>query len=615
MAINVTINGSGGITGWSGTTARPGEDIVGTTYDASVGAVCVCRYKFTTDGYGATGMSFRLNNVRCTVRGSSGSDDSIGRMRFAVGTAAEAYVGCKGNKGCAITTYSYADKYASGSLSVKLLPNTVYYLWIFPASNFSGTTRFNLGSCTLKTSGVYGTASSISAGDGVFGGAIPITLSNSVSGVTNTVTVRCGGITRTLAARSAASNFSWSPSLSEYGPAIPNAKSAQATITATTFYGGAEWGSRSKTVTVSFPDEAGPEISEVLLSCDNSGTAAEGLDLFVQGCSRARASITASGKYGASVSSCALSVGGATVSGAASVQTSAPLAQAGPLTARITVTDSRGLTAGVTREITVAPYSRPVLTDVSLYRCDAAGAAADDGSCLRAAATGQIASLDGRNSMTMTVAFKTPAGDYGDETPLQDGQAAVVPGLSPDRSYTARITLTDALGSTDVATAVIQTRRWAMKFSAAGTAAAFGKAPEADKVLEIPYDWKLARQNQAATETHYALFDNDSAWTGALGRLDASEQRLDALEQRLEIVSLRTYTLSGSSALASQGSTSLSRTITRTAGTSAVAVPLNNAWVAVSGSSVSGSTLTVNFINTGTGSHGIWVNVLVIEYK
>lgn len=504
MAINVTINGSGGITGWSGTTARPGEDIVGTTYDASAGAVCVCRYKFTTDAYGATGISFRLNNVRCTVRGSSSSDDSIGRMRFAVGTAAEAYVGYKGNKGCAITAYSYADKYASGSLSVKLLPNTVYYLWVFPASNFSGTTRFNLGSCTLKTSGVYGTASSISASDGVFGGAIPITLSNSVSGVTNTVTVSCGGITRTLAARSAAANFSWSPSLSEYGPAIPNAGSAPATITATTFYGGAEWGSRSKTVTVSFPAAAAPEISEALLSCDNSGTAAEGLSVYVQGHSKARAAVTAAAKYGASVSGYALSVGGATVSGGASVLTSAPLPVSGSLTATVTVTDSRGLKASVTRSLTVEPYAQPVLTGVSLYRGDQTGAPAEDGTCLCARAAGSVSPLAGQNTMTMSVAFRTRTGSFGTEHAMSGGTTLAVPGLDPDLSYVARITLTDGLGSQAAAQAAVNSQKWAMKFNADATAVGFGKAPEAARVLEIPADWNIRRGAASA------LFSDDA---------------------------------------------------------------------------------------------------------
>ena len=504
MAINVTINGSGGITGWSGTTARPGEDIVGTTYDASAGAVCVCRYKFTTDGYGATAVSFTLNNVRCTVRGSSGSDDSIARMRFALTAAADAYVGYKGNRGSAITDFSYAEHRSAGSLSVKLLPNTVYYLWIFPASNFSGTTRFNLGSCTLKTSGVYGTASSISAGAGTFGSPIPITLSNSVSGVTNTVTVRCGGITKTLATKSAASNFTWTPSLSEYGPAIPDAGSAQATITATTFYGSAEWGSRTRTVTVRFPDEAGPVISAAELSCDNGGTAAEGLPVCVQGHSKARASITAAGQYGASVSSYALSVGGTTVSGAAAVQTSAPLPVSGSLTATLTVTDSRGLSASVTRSLTVEPYAQPSLTGVSLIRADQTGAPAEDGTWLRACATGIIAPLDGHNAMTMTVANSTRGGSYGAETPMQSGTPQLVGGLNADLTYTARITLTDALGGSASATGVISSRKWAMKFNADATAVGFGKAPEADRVLEIPADWELVRGT--APDTERAVF-------------------------------------------------------------------------------------------------------------
>ena len=336
---------------------------------------------------------------------------------------------------------------------------------------------------------------------------------------------------------------------------------------------------------------------------------------FVQGYSKAAATITASAQYSASISTYALTINGVTVSGGSATQTSAAVTTSGTVTATIKVTDSRGFTASTTQDFTVQPYSNPTLTSTSLTRTDSSGTADEAGTYLSAYGIGNISSLSNQNTMTMSVAFKTTTGSYGTETAMTSGTAVIVSGLNADVTYVARITLTDRLGNTATAQAVINSQKWAMKFNATATAVAFGKAPEADKVLEIPYDWQIARKNQAATETHYALFDDDSAWTGALGRLSDSEDRLDALEQRLEIVSLNVYTLNSTSALASQGSTSLSRTITRTAGTSAVAVPLNNAWVAVSGSSVSGSTLTVNFINTGTGSHSVWVSVLVIEYK
>ena len=87
----------------------------------------------------------------------------------------------------------------------------------------------------------------------------------------------------------------------------------------------------------------------------------------------------------------------------------------------------------------------------------------------------------------------------------------------------------DALGNETQQILSIPSQKWALKFNSTATAVAFGKAPEADSgqnVLEIPYNWKIARMTQDASETHYALFDDDAAWTGALsalsGKVDAS---------------------------------------------------------------------------------------------
>ena len=504
-----TISGAN-CTSFSGGTEMASSANVGTTWDGNYQNTVVCRYKFTTDAYGATGISFQTGNATATVRGAGdSSDNSIGRMRFDVTDSATKYKTYRGSDyGHAITQYSYGN-YVKGSLSVKLRPNTTYYLWIFPAGNFAGYTRFSLGSCSLSTSGSYGTASSISASNGSFGSAIPISLSNSVSGVTHTLTVSCGGVTRTLLSGSTAMSAVWTPSLADYGPAIPNARSAQATISCATSYGGASWGSSSKTITVSFPASAGPEISAAELSCDNSGGPAAALSLYIQGCSRVRAQITAAGRWGASIADYALSVGGGTVHGASAVQTSDPLAVSGSLSVTLTVTDSRGLSASLSRSIQAEPYARPVLSGVELFRCDENGAAAEDGTCLSARAQGSVASLQGQNSMSMRVAFKSPGGSYGAETPMSSGSAVVVPGLSADRSYLARITLSDALGNETVATGAIQTQRWALKFNSGGTAAAFGKAPEADKVLEIPHDWQIVRKNADGTQTRRALFSDE----------------------------------------------------------------------------------------------------------
>ena len=480
-------------TSFAGSTAHSGMAVMGSSFEGNSSLKVVCRYSFTTDAYGASAISFRTNDASCDVRGSSNSDESVGRMRFAFGTDPQGYVNYMGNAGSAITSYRYGQ-YVEGSLQADFRPNTSYYLWIYPASNFHGMTRFHLGGCSISTSGSYGTASSISAPNGSFGSGIPVTLSNSVNGVTNTLTVSCAGISETLLSDSSAASVTWTPSLSRYGPAIPNSRVASATLSCTTSYQGAVWGSSSKTILISVPDSAAPTISQVSLSPCNTGSAASALSLYVQGYSKARALIAAAGKYGADIADYSLSIEGSTVSGASSTLTSAVLGGAGSLTATVKVTDSRGLSSSCTRSFTVQPYSRPVLSRVSLTRCDSGGTASETGTYLRAFAQGSVAALGGQNSMSMSVSFRPVNGSYGAETPMTSGTQTLLSGLNVDVTYVARITLSDRLGNSAVATDTVSSRKWAMKFNARGTAVGFGKAPEADKVLEIPADWRIMRE-------------------------------------------------------------------------------------------------------------------------
>lgn len=493
----ITVKGAN-CTSFYGGVEQASSSCVGTTWDGNYVRTVVCRYKFTTNAYGATSFTFKTTRGYCDVRGSSSSDDQIGRMRFAIGTNATQYSTTKSSSvGTAITDYKYGGSgtgYVAGSSSTKLLPNTTYYLWVFPAANFASYVRFGIGNCTITTSGTYGTASTISANNGTFGSGIPVTLTNSVSGTTNTLTVTCGGITKTLINNTTAMSATWTPSLSEYGAAITNAKSATATFTVTTKYGSATWGTNTKTITVTFPSSAGPSISNVAIDYDNTASAAlSAFTVFVQGYSKARATITASGQYSATISTYALTINGVTVSGGSNIQTSASVTTSGTVTATIKVTDSRGFTATTTQDFTVQPYSNPSLTGVDLHRSDSGGTAAEDGEYLYAYGVGNISSLSGQNTLTMSVAFKTTTGSYGTETPMTSGTAVVVSGLDPDVTYVARITLTDRLGNSSTATNTIRSQKWAMKFNSDATAVGFGKAPEANKVLEIPEDWMIKR--------------------------------------------------------------------------------------------------------------------------
>ena len=134
-------------------------------------------------------------------------------------------------------------------------------------------------------------------------------------------------------------------------------------------------------------------------------------------------------------------------------------------------------------------YAPPTLSQVQILRCTAAGVEAEDGNYYSAKATATFSALGGQNTLTLTAAHKIQGGVYGTETPLTSGETAIIGTISPDSTYQVRITATDALGNTTISVASLPTRQWALKFRPNGQGAAFGKAAETDKALEIPADW------------------------------------------------------------------------------------------------------------------------------
>lgn len=491
---------------YHGGTADNNSAYVGTSYNGNSQEVCTTRFAFMSDGTGAKKIWFQTGKALCDVAGAGDqSYDSIAEIRFAVTTSATQYKTYKGNAGYGCPANLVYDAtgngYIRGTLNINLLPNTQYYLWIFPGSSYAGWTRHQLSSVTLKIDGVYGTASTITASDGNFGSAIPVSVSNLVSGVTDVLTVTCAGNTETITLTDGSGT--WTPSLATYGALITNAKTATAIFTVSTSYGGTSWGTNTKAITVTFPEATcKPTIGGVTIAPDNTGTPASSFTVLVKGYSKAKATITATGQYSATIADYSMTVNGGTVHGASSVQTSGTLNASGTLTATITVTDSRGYTATATEDITVQDYYLPVLQSVTVFRCNALGVAADDGTYLSAKAVANIASVSGQNSLTLSVAATQVGGTYATLGSLTNNVASVFnANLDPDKTYNVKVTLNDVItsdASVDPVESVkmISAQNWGIKFTVASSkvsACGIGKAPESANVLELPSTWGIKR--------------------------------------------------------------------------------------------------------------------------
>lgn len=381
-----------------------------------------------------------------------------------------------------------------------LTPASHYYTYdkdVYIPLSWSGKT-IELYICWTRVSVVCGAvgdfASTISAADGNFGSAIPISLTRKVSGTTHTVTVACGGQTQTLLTNSAATSVTWTPALATYGPLFPSTMSGTATITCTTYFGSASM-STTKSITVSFKaDDVNPTVSAgwAAHTCYNTGTAAANIAAYVQGYSKAQVTFDTSKigcKYGASISSYKIVCGSVT-------DTASPFLT-GTLTdtsATITcyVYDTRGQYASGTLTVTLNAYANPTLSQISIYRSDSSGTEDEDGSYIAVQATQDFSSIGGLNSATLKAYTKeASASAYSDKGTITSGMVAVLSLYSADTTYDVKLEVTDALGNAATYTMRLPTRSWAMKFRPDGRGAAFGKAAETDKALELPADWKL----------------------------------------------------------------------------------------------------------------------------
>ena len=277
---------------------------------------------------------------------------------------------------------------------------------------------------------------------------------------------------------------------------IPHDPGGTGTLTCVTYSGSTLIGSKTIAFTASVPGSMKPALTPgwATVTYDNSGTKASAIRAWVQGYSKARAEFDDSRitcKQGASVQQYSITYLGKTVSESPyRTETIGGTAA----TVRCTVTDSRGLSAYEDFEIAIHPYAPPALTGAMLYRADGDGAASDSGTHIAGRATANYSSIGGENAAAIRGYWKAVGGSYGSGEALSSGVTGIISGsavISADRSYVAKLVITDSLGNTAEFEDSIPTERVAFHLKEGGNGAAFGKAAETEYVLELAEDWEL----------------------------------------------------------------------------------------------------------------------------
>ena len=392
-----------------------------------------------------------------------------------------------------ITDYK-EHTFASGTLEVshnadgsKTLTVSAFSGQVWKDSGYLTATAaaqsFQLAAIPRATEPVMGAAT--------MGEAVRISLPRASSAFTHTLSYVFGAASGTIV-ENAGTEVQWTVPES-LAAQIPDSSVGTGTLTCRTYNGGTLVGTKTVTFTATVPQSMKPALTNgwAAVSYDNSGTKASGIAAWVQGYSKAKAVFNGSKvtcKQGAGIAKYAVTYLGKTVEESPYRTETISTTSA---TVRCTVTDSRGLTAWEDVTVTLESYAPPMLVGASLYRSDGEGTAADSGTHIAGLATAKFSSIGGRNTATIMGYWKSVGGSYGEGVTLPFGAVGLVTGdveIAADRSYTAKIVVTDSLGNSTEFEENIPTEQVAFHLKEGGKGAAFGKAAEQDELLDVAWD-------------------------------------------------------------------------------------------------------------------------------
>lgn len=236
---------------------------------------------------------------------------------------------------------------------------------------------------------------------GYMGSTIYIHTNRASASFTHTVRYAWGSKSGTIAT-GVENNCQWTIPL-DLATEIPNQYSGWGTIYCDTYYGGTFVGTKSVVFKASVPSSTAPAVTITLERPRSTTPAVTG---YVQGVDQLKVTISATGKYGATITSYSSTVDGAAYSG--STYTTGILTKSGAIRVTATVTDSRGWKTTVSKDITVQAYTAPAVTGVSAYRCksatDASLNAAGAYICIKP--SGSITPLGSTNGRKCTIYWK-----------------------------------------------------------------------------------------------------------------------------------------------------------------------------------------------------------------
>lgn len=288
---------------------------------------------------------------------------------------------------------------------------------------------------------------------------------------------------------------------------IPNNQTGKMTVTlysysdssATSQIGSGD--TKEFTVTVPDNEETKPSVTMVLSPEGSLPSAFDGL--YIQGVSRLKATLSATGKYGADIKSLGMMVE-SSVYDAEDEYTSDYLISSGTKTVYGHATDKREYTGETSQEIEVIPYGIPKLESVSAIRCDQNGNATEDGGYLKISAKRSYSPVMWNNQQKnfCSIMYRYyGSGSYSEWYTILSGDSmesdevvtdALLDGaLSDLESYIVQVRVIDDIGGYAEAFITIPTAMVYWHRDGARNALGLGKYNERENALDSAWDFYM----------------------------------------------------------------------------------------------------------------------------
>ena len=342
--------------------------------------------------------------------------------------------------------------------------------------NYSGS-----GNATLPT---IPRASGLSVFNGSLGTTQTISADRKSSSFTHTLTWTSNGESGTIADKSSATSWNFTPPL-ELAKYIPSGTSLNMQFTLTTYNGGTAVGSASKTVSMSVPDTVVPNIG---MTVEDATTCFAELGKYLQYQSRLKIHVTGIGIYGSEIKAFEIKADGVaynttrthTSAEDAYGVTTGVLQSEGSQKVTATITDTRGRKATITANIEIQSYNTPRITELTVHRCNADGTENQSGQYAKVTYSFSVSSA---SSGTPKLKYKKSTETTWTVINLPGGQSAT--GLSrifpadDGSAYDIELEITDSYGTATRRT-TLSTGYTIMHFPASGKGVTFGGVATGD---------------------------------------------------------------------------------------------------------------------------------------